>query len=277
MPLEHENREKEKEKEDRPSKLPWGVTPETLQPGTIKQITKDKLQAFSVGNYKKTAFQRHREELELKKKKETEDAAKVYAEFVASFEEEPDVPKTFVKGGTLAPKDSYNQSSQNETTSNDALLKPQMFVSANQTSAPKPIPRSTAFTSPEIQYNRAPSREEYPNDSTPRREEKGKKKRNLDSFLEEIKKEQEQPEERLRQKRHVSSSSVVPTKRVHPEEPGASSIAVEAAFEEKSGSHDTGDPDTTNLYIGNISPQANEDTLCKEFGRFGPIACVKIM
>uniref|UniRef100_A0A8C9FXL2 U2 snRNP associated SURP domain containing n=1 Tax=Pavo cristatus TaxID=9049 RepID=A0A8C9FXL2_PAVCR len=43
------------------------------------------------------------------------------------------------------------------------------------------------------------------------------------------------------------------------------------------GSHDVGDPSTTNLYLGNINPQMNEEMLCQEFGRFGPLASVKIM
>ncbi|KAK3749296.1 hypothetical protein QZH41_007560, partial [Actinostola sp. cb2023] len=44
-----------------------------------------------------------------------------------------------------------------------------------------------------------------------------------------------------------------------------------------SGSHDTGDPNTTNIYIGNISPKMNEEMLMKLFGKYGPLASVKIM
>lgn len=29
------------------------------------------------------------------------------------------------------------------------------------------------------------------------------------------------------------------------------------AFEDRPGSHDTGDPNTTNLYVGNISPEVS--------------------
>jgi U2-associated protein SR140 len=69
------------------------------------------------------------------------------------------------------------------------------------------------------------------------------------------------------------------------------------------GSHDSGDPHTTNLYVGNVSPQvrrrasllsfnptsvadllthspihqANEELLRKEFGKYGNIYSVKIM
>ena len=43
------------------------------------------------------------------------------------------------------------------------------------------------------------------------------------------------------------------------------------------GSFDNGDPTTTNLYLGNIAPTVDENTLISEFGRFGAIASVKIM
>ncbi|ORX84383.1 hypothetical protein BCR32DRAFT_129333 [Anaeromyces robustus] len=51
----------------------------------------------------------------------------------------------------------------------------------------------------------------------------------------------------------------------------------ESINDERNGSHDTGDPETTNLYIGNINPMVNEEMLCKKFAQYGPIASVKIM
>merc|ERR1719309_1857987 len=38
-----------------------------------------------------------------------------------------------------------------------------------------------------------------------------------------------------------------------------------------------GDPTTTNLYLGNLSPRLTEPVLTEMFGRFGPLASVKIM
>ena len=35
------------------------------------------------------------------------------------------------------------------------------------------------------------------------------------------------------------------------------------------GSFDTGDPTTTNLYIGNLAPDVDEHVLMREFGRCG--------
>ena len=57
------------------------------------------------------------------------------------------------------------------------------------------------------------------------------------------------------------------------------------------GSIDSTDPQTTNLYVGNINPKVSslftdiyiyllkmtEEMLCQHFGKFGPLASVKIM
>lgn len=43
------------------------------------------------------------------------------------------------------------------------------------------------------------------------------------------------------------------------------------------GSHDTGDPATTNIFAGYLPPHFTEQTLCELFGAFGPLASVKIM
>lgn len=43
------------------------------------------------------------------------------------------------------------------------------------------------------------------------------------------------------------------------------------------GSFDNGDPNTTNLYLGNLCPKISEQQLMEMFGRFGPLASIKIM
>ena len=40
---------------------------------------------------------------------------------------------------------------------------------------------------------------------------------------------------------------------------------------------DTADPETTNLYVGNLNPVVTEEDLLHIFGRYGPVASVKIM
>ena len=46
---------------------------------------------------------------------------------------------------------------------------------------------------------------------------------------------------------------------------------------DKLGSHDIGDPNTTNLYLGNLSPRLTEQQLLELFGKYGPLASIKIM
>ncbi|KAG9289214.1 hypothetical protein G9A89_022524 [Geosiphon pyriformis] len=249
-------------------KLPWGIN--APKPGSAKSLTKNKLQAFSIGTHKKTPFQKHKEELELKKKQESEEAAKVYAEFVASFEKEEGSGKAFIKGETIVPKVLFDHDVAKKepvTSSQTKIYKPQLFIPSS-----KPIlPESK-------------SEEEIPGENNPeeddeeaaRQEEKSKRKRNLDAFLEEIKREQEEREDRLRQK-HARLAGAGVTSEETGDEFISTSLTVKAAFEDRPGSHDTGDPNTTNLYVGNISPEVNEEMLCKEFAAYGSIASVKIM
>lgn len=43
------------------------------------------------------------------------------------------------------------------------------------------------------------------------------------------------------------------------------------------GSMDNGDPNTTNIYLGNLNPKITEQQLMEIFGRYGPLASIKIM
>ena len=43
-----------------------------------------------------------------------------------------------------------------------------------------------------------------------------------------------------------------------------------------SGSHES-DPNSTNIYIANLDSKVSEASLCEVFGKFGPLASVKIM
>lgn len=52
----------------------------------LKKLTDSKLTTFALGQVKKSRFQREREEKELKKKQDEEEAAKIYESFVESFE-----------------------------------------------------------------------------------------------------------------------------------------------------------------------------------------------
>ena len=43
------------------------------------------------------------------------------------------------------------------------------------------------------------------------------------------------------------------------------------------GSRDTGDPLSTNIYVGNLAPTVTEELLQRKFGKFGSLLSVKIM
>ncbi|KAG2192549.1 hypothetical protein INT46_002256 [Mucor plumbeus] len=223
-------------------------------------IAASKLQAFTIGVQKKTAFQRHKEEADMKKQQDDLEAAKVYADFVASFEE----PKpyqlgttSFVKSGTMLPRDPSTDNYNAPTPSSKPAFKPMPFVRAGETLPSKPLITTTATATTTTMPIKSTSRiqaaqysddEEEDDDALARLKTKAQKKRNLDSFLEEIKKGQE-----IRTKVDAKIAT------------------------QDNGSFDDGNPNSTNLYVGNINPTVTEAGLCQEFGKFGPIASVKIM
>uniref|UniRef100_A0A3P8YR95 U2 snRNP-associated SURP domain containing n=1 Tax=Esox lucius TaxID=8010 RepID=A0A3P8YR95_ESOLU len=90
-----------------------------------------------------------------------------------------------------------------------------------------------------------------------------KKKSNLELFKEELKQIQEEREERYKRKKN---------------EPGGGFGELDIPLTRRSiFDDDPATPNTTNLYIGCINPKMNEEMLCKEFGKYGPLASVKIM
>ena len=45
----------------------------------------------------------------------------------------------------------------------------------------------------------------------------------------------------------------------------------------EAGSPETGDPSTTNLYLGNLSPRLTEKELMELFGKYGPLVSCKFL
>ncbi|KAJ3020140.1 U2 snRNP-associated SURP domain-containing protein [Thoreauomyces humboldtii] len=296
-------------------KLPWGME----KPTPIKKITETKLQAFTVGINKRTPFQKAKEEAELRKKKENQEAAEVYAQFAASFDD--DGSAGWVRGGSMQPKPVYDaegyapRSTQGLGASKSNYYKPQPFVKAGaahslQASAIGAPAFVKAGTTPQTSMSLM-DQEETSIPTVP----KALRKRNLDMFLEELKKGQEERDYRFKSK-HVrtaeghssdmhrsddmgsvtlragergavqagrglkpcfAAGALLSDCETETKKTDAVSKSTSSAFEENAGSHDTGDPTTTNLYVGNINPAVDERIICQEFGVFGPIASVKIM
>uniref|UniRef100_A0A251V9Z6 Putative nucleotide-binding alpha-beta plait domain-containing protein n=1 Tax=Helianthus annuus TaxID=4232 RepID=A0A251V9Z6_HELAN len=102
-----------------------------------------------------------------------------------------------------------------------------------------------------------------------RPKDKGKgKARNIDFFMEELKHEQEMRERRNQEREQWSDGR-----------PSATST-LSSRFDElpdefdpsgKFGSFDDGDPQTTNLYVGNLAPQVDENFLLRTLEDSGPL------
>ncbi|KAG0758526.1 hypothetical protein G6F57_000548 [Rhizopus arrhizus] len=209
----------------------------------LKAIAASKLQAYTVGRQKKSAYERHKEETDLKKQQESLEAAKVYAEFVASFQEPTSYKlgtSSFVKAGTLNPATNVTSQSTLKATTTAAAA-----AATKSTFKAMPFVKAGESMKPFIQDDDDDSEE----DELAKLKKSKAQKRNLDTFLEEIKKEQ--------QVRSINKSEhTIPTD--------------DAVLGD-------GDSHSTNLYVGNIHPTVTEMGLCHEFGKFGPIASVKIM
>lgn len=95
-----------------------------------------------------------------------------------------------------------------------------------------------------------------------------KKKSNLELFKEELRQMQEEREERHKYKSAARSMIHSNTDSDGPPASRDSDI---------SGSFDNGDPNTTNLYLGNLCPKISEQQLMELFGKYGPLASIKIM
>ncbi|ETI42171.1 hypothetical protein F443_12662 [Phytophthora nicotianae P1569] len=217
------------------SKLPWGMEKTEMQPSSLTSLTDDKLARFVLGHQKKTKFQKEREDREAKKRQADEEAARIYATFVASFDNEDDTKgKAFVRGGTQAAQGH----SQSAVQSRDVYrLKGKEQVASS--SSGKKVSEMDKLLQ-EIKQKDAEQRQMLQTIHRP------KKRRAIDEFLEEMKERGPAP---------VSMEGVGMTK----------------------GSFDNGDPETTNLYVGNLAPTVTEEVLQAEFGRYGEVYSVKIM
>ncbi|XP_063298565.1 U2 snRNP-associated SURP motif-containing protein isoform X2 [Pelobates fuscus] len=240
--------------------------------GSKQPLLDSKLKAFSIGKMssgKRTLSKKEQEE--LKKKEDEKAAAEIYEEFLAAFEGgDASKVKTFVRGGIVNATKEEHEADEKKgklyKPSSTRFVEPKSQPSISE--RPPPAPSSPMLS---LEPKKPPLK----------KGEKEKKKSNLELFKEELKQIQEERDERHKTKGRLSRF----------EPPQADSDGPRRTTDNQSrrnrssgalddyapGSHDVGDPSTTNLYLGNINPQMNEEMLCQEFGRFGPLASVKIM
>ncbi|KAG4136332.1 hypothetical protein ERO13_D08G274700v2 [Gossypium hirsutum] len=219
------------------------------------------MSSFSITR-KKTPFQKHREEEEAKKKREEDETARLYEQFVASFQgDNAPGSKAFVRGGTINPNEKFKPDSEGEKAKDGV-------------SVPKKGSRYVPSFIPPPLSAKGKESEKKKEEERPKEKEKGKS-RNIDHFMEELKHEQEMRERRNQDREHWRDGR-------HSDNSAPSSRFDELPDDfdpsgKLPGSFDDGDPQTTNLYVGNLSPKVDENFLLRTFGRFGPIASVKIM
>jgi len=270
--------------------MPWGL--QKLKPGVHKTINADKLAKFDRGfQPKRNKYKQKKLLEEQKRKRAQEEAAKAYEDFVESFKvnenETGQAGVSFVEGGTMGGTGGTGRaglgsgraglgsgrgglgsdrpglgSSSSGSSSRGGIS----FVSADD---PKPSRSSTKRKTPTGKSSKGmeminpfASAAQLQTGGRRKKKKKGgqKKKSNMESFLEELKRESQLKE--IRKKAGI---------------PEPQPIAPPPVSDKSMGHHDTGDPTTTNIYVGNLSPQITEEFLVREFGRFGDIASVKIM
>ncbi|XP_057268959.1 U2 snRNP-associated SURP motif-containing protein isoform X5 [Pezoporus wallicus] len=245
-------------------------------------LMESKLKAFSIGKMstaKRTLSKKEQEE--LKKKEDEKAAAEIYEEFLAAFEGgDGNKVKTFVRGGIVNASKEEHETDEKR----GKIYKPSSRFSdqknqPNQPSNEKPPSLLMIETKkPTIPKNK---NKQTTMPGPLKKGEKEKKKSNLELFKEELKQIQEERDERHKTKGRLSRfeppQSDSDGQRRSMDAPSRRNRSSGVLDDYAPGSHDVGDPSTTNLYLGNINPQMNEEMLCQEFGRFGPLASVKIM
>ncbi|KAI5121581.1 hypothetical protein M0805_000760 [Coniferiporia weirii] len=197
-----------------------------------KPVDDQKLSQYAQGTVRKSKREKEKEREEAKKREEEELAAKTYAEFLDAFEGEGAQRKgtSFVRASSSAVADM-----------------PAYTLKARGTKPTKVFEESE------------PARSRSPPAASAA---KPKGKRAMDAFLEEIKREQAEREQRLSRSSRVQGRSVTAL----------------AAYEGQSGSKDRGDPLTSNVFVANLPANVNEMALGNFFAsRCGPVGSVKIM
>ncbi|XP_066933290.1 U2 snRNP-associated SURP motif-containing protein-like isoform X1 [Clytia hemisphaerica] len=196
-------------------------------------------------------------ELQKKKAEEAETAA-VLNEYLADFQTGAAGGKTFVRSGTVNPGKG-----EVPTMDSGKVYKPK----SKMQQLAEEFRKSKEITN------------EYKLTKDLKKKAQDKKKSNLELFKEEL--QQSQKERDIRRKLRTGDLSGISEEVLNSLPPAFfNDKAGEDEFSYQygeGGSRDTGDPSTTNLFVSNINPLLNEEQMCKIFGRYGPLASVKIM
>ncbi|KAF6775230.1 hypothetical protein AHF37_05158 [Paragonimus kellicotti] len=252
----------------------------------------DKVKCFNIGAVKPGKATLKKIENENKKKKEEEQTQLVFKEFVATFEGDSK-NRTWIKGGVV--------NANSEIIAEAASSRVYRPVSKIEDKQPK---------SENIKPENVEKKPVEKPASLAKRRNQEQKKSKLEQFKEELKLIQQQREQRhaMRQGKNVPMPTMVQSDldlsdvgcrgRDYRNSPlgqsqhnasagllGAATTNPASAYGRR-GQRDRrddypydfdGDRTTTNLFLGNLNPKMTEQQLCEAFGRYGPLASVKIM
>eukprot|EP01134_Creolimax_fragrantissima_P006963 CFRG6963T1 len=233
----------------------------------MSHINEQKLKAFQVGrmniSQKKTPYELEKERKERKKKEEEEAAARVFEEFVENFKQgDKEGSKTFVRGSTINPSSVYDPAQSEGSSSSTGGRQLYTLAAKSSTSIPA---------------NKNEGEPSAPAPVPGKKKKEPKKMSNLELFKEQLKKEQEERETRKAMKSLSGAQGGKSSGLVGAVGPSGAKMDEEKNNYASWGSRPDGDPTTTNIYVGNLSGTANEEMLCRIFGKYGPLASVKIM
>lgn len=188
---------------------------------------------------KKTPFQKHQEEEELKRKRDAEEAARLFDEFAESFEADEKKPRmNFVSAGVQGAGSRPGEDPADDRVGKayvPSYVPPGMHASfGGVKEEEKPIATEEAIALP------------------PPARASGLKPRAIDSLMEEMMAKQEARDKAKREGR------------------------VEDAIERAPYSQSAHDEQSTNIHVRNLPLDFNENVLLRRFERFGPIGSVKI-
>eukprot|EP00922_Rhytidocystis_sp_ex-Travisia-forbesii_P025381 GHVS01037260.1.p1 GENE.GHVS01037260.1~~GHVS01037260.1.p1 ORF type:complete len:825 (-),score=208.96 GHVS01037260.1:293-2767(-) len=203
------------------------------------------------------------------KLREQEETARVYADFVRSFEAgEESGTKTFVRGGVIDPNVKTSVETFAPPTGKAKIYKPPKATlwlpppsESLQNRSPPPPPSTASADAAVAAVVKLPC-------------EQLNKTKEIDAFLEEIKRKQQLTEER----KHLSRAADEAQTDDERERINRQLEGIEDATKGRGSVPGIVEAEqTTNLYIGNLSTEVTEEFLCQQFGKHGHIASVKIM
>ena len=243
---------------------------------------------------KKTPFQLKKEAEERKKRIAEEEAAKVYEEFVAHYEDDPS-SKTFVRSGSggaaataAAAAASSNTSDYGPPpgSSNSSNKRRKMWGSSGGSGNSG---GGGGGNSVSITGRSGSARAMFEADDSPPPVEKKVKKPKVYGAVKK-KSKMELLMEKMKESAAAKDAGTGGGESLLGPSPsmdygrggggsGGMGMGGNSAVGPplSGGSFDDGSGMTTNLFVGNLSRQMNENALCVIFGKYGPLASVKIM